>query len=421
MRNLLITFVLISVKLFLSNCQLGKNSDRYSSTVENEQMITIDLDNQDYGNTLDFSTLFKGLMIIPLETTAESLIGSVNSLEFYNETIFVLDNTQSKAVFAFDINGNFIRRYGAVGRGPGEYISPLSFTVNELSEEIYILDHHKLIVFSLDGTLKREITFDEPDYLNSIVCFQGIIYRDHFSTPFRMSNYLLSSTDNQGAILNKWMANQDYTMGLQQMISYGNSFSRSPNDVKYNKPFSDTIFVLQNNIVKPFICFDTKNKISANEMQKLNSITDPMELTQFDLALTAYKGVTDYLESNNLIYVAIRTKYFPKIIICPKTSKVLSFGKVNDDLTRLTTVFPRYTFRNYFVSVVDANSFDFEGGTFNLSINKLISNVKSGLITLSDKDRERLIALDVENCNPVLLLYECKDDIFDKDTNTGKP
>jgi len=104
-----------------------------------------------------YSEVFDSVKIIPLQSPANALIGQIDKILVHNNNIFILDQVQGKAVFEFDINGKFIRRFGRIGRGPGEYIEPNDISVNDKELSIWVNDQRKFIIYDLNGNVLREI------------------------------------------------------------------------------------------------------------------------------------------------------------------------------------------------------------------------------------------------------------------------
>src|SRR5512133_1752017 len=64
--------------------------------------------------------------IIPLETDSNCLIGSISSLSFYKDYIYVFDRRFAKSLFQFSLNGCF-KNKTLIGKGPEELITPRDF------------------------------------------------------------------------------------------------------------------------------------------------------------------------------------------------------------------------------------------------------------------------------------------------------
>jgi hypothetical protein len=108
--------------------------------------------------TEDYEKFIKKVTFIPLETDPQCLISKIDQLYIGSDGIFVLDGMQ-KDIFRFSLDGKFINRIGTTGRGPGEFLNPVHFVVNEKQNVILINDRRqmKILKYSLDGKFIDEI------------------------------------------------------------------------------------------------------------------------------------------------------------------------------------------------------------------------------------------------------------------------
>ncbi len=112
---------------------------------------------------------------VKLETTQESLLGRIQRIELDKETndLVVGDFRNTKRVLRFTKNGDFVRRYGQPGEGPGEYKDLLNFTLTPHGEVI-LLTSSKLMKFSKVGKLLIETRLN---YLaKHLKCIGNLIY-----------------------------------------------------------------------------------------------------------------------------------------------------------------------------------------------------------------------------------------------------
>lgn len=129
---------------------------------------------------IKLSEVASEIKYIPLETTAESLLGQeILDVTLAGGYLFVSDY---KKLFQFTPEGKFVRQIGKVGQGPGEYTeSILGVSYNETLKEVYLSDprQKKLHVYSFDGTFLRDINMDGREYvrLQDKGCFYAI-YND---------------------------------------------------------------------------------------------------------------------------------------------------------------------------------------------------------------------------------------------------
>ena len=113
----LVYFVLVF--LIFSRC-----SDGVEST---EPVIPINVKN--VVETYDMTHIIDStILIIPLETNNNCLIGKIDKLEIKGERIYISDNL-AKSIFIFDMTGKFIHKIDAFGKGPDEYLTISSMTV----------------------------------------------------------------------------------------------------------------------------------------------------------------------------------------------------------------------------------------------------------------------------------------------------
>ncbi|MGM0408211.1 MAG: 6-bladed beta-propeller [Bacteroidota bacterium] len=91
--------------------------------------------------------------VIPLETNDTSLIGITSKLSVFKKHLYLLDTRYNKALFLFDMDGNFIRKT-LRGKGPGEMIYPHDFFIDKKNKKIYVLDTHRQRINVYDLNLK---------------------------------------------------------------------------------------------------------------------------------------------------------------------------------------------------------------------------------------------------------------------------
>jgi hypothetical protein len=378
-------------------------SDRntISKTSINTNLIEINLEEQDYENTVFYTDLFESIKIIPLETNSNCLIGQISEIEIYNDTIYILDKNIAKALFMFDKNGNFIKKIGSLGKGPGEYISPKSFTIDNITRQIKILDEYKVLLFSFVGNYQKEMLLhdgDSPRYLKSV---NGITYLDHQMFQGRTSSYLLSAIDSTGHILKRWLPFKEYNKGLTLPFGTTNHLVNTTNDIKFIQPFFDTIFSISNNEIKPFISISTKNSITSNEINEFNGLTDIKEISDFYWKSKKFLGVKSYIENDNLIIFDFQYNGSThSAFYNPKNKKfIFSKYRVQNDFITMEGYYPFYTtYNNYFISVIDNSNNNFV---------RLMENINNGSNKLSEKQILVLKNLTPES-NPVIVFYECK-------------
>lgn len=130
------------------------NGDLNKKSKDNLTLLKIEwdkvIDKMDYSFMVEDSVL-----IVPLETKDDCLIGKVTKLIYQNNLIYIADNL-SKSVFVFDLSGRLVSKIHSVGNGPGEYANISYFTVHGTG--MIILDHYirRLFFYNASGEFIRD-------------------------------------------------------------------------------------------------------------------------------------------------------------------------------------------------------------------------------------------------------------------------
>lgn len=150
---------------------------------------------------------------VRLETTPKSIIGDINGLEFVDNKIFILDGvSKSKSVLVFDNKGKFLNTIGEKGKGPNEYMSLSSFSVDHKNKLVILHDQgqRSFLFYDFSGDLKKRIKIDD-------------LYLSYFK-PF--NDKILVFT----------------------------------NKLKFNDLFNDVLYLEDNKVIKGYLPFSSKIK-----------------------------------------------------------------------------------------------------------------------------------------------------------------
>ena len=167
-----------------------------------EQKIVVDLSkagkSYDLKNELDPS----GVVIVPLETHRECLIGRIERIFVRKDRIFIYDS-QSKSVYFFDMEGRCTGKLHAYGVGPEEYASMTDAFVDE--ENIYVADSYRkqVQVYDLSGEYVKTIKTPDWSFYGIFTTESRIYYVNMGATHPVAGNYLLFSTDKDGGGFSK--------------------------------------------------------------------------------------------------------------------------------------------------------------------------------------------------------------------------
>ncbi len=123
-------------------------------------------------NEISLSEIDDDITYIPLDNDYPMSI--FYRIEIFNDTIYL--DEMGNGMFALDMSGKMTRRYGSRGRGPGEYVYGLRFTIDRNNRILYLLDMKNILKYSLDGTFLGNISLEKyPGHFRDIKCQNSVI------------------------------------------------------------------------------------------------------------------------------------------------------------------------------------------------------------------------------------------------------
>lgn len=178
---------------------------------------------------------------ILLEKTKAGLISSIDKIKVKNNIIYILDNTGLHYLYVFGINGNFIRKIGKRGKGPGEYSRLCDFDIDK-NGNIYLYDrqHKKLLIYDSLGFFIKEKNLpfraDAFNLLNEGKYIFSVVKENNFSgdhPKIVITDSLFFVKKSYFSYDEKFLDNKGNT----------NIFNECSKGLLYNKPVNDSIFL----------------------------------------------------------------------------------------------------------------------------------------------------------------------------------
>lgn len=181
---------------------------------------------------------------VMLETTDESLIGQIEKLQVFNDTIYILDRRKHPGLYIFDLSGRYLGRVGSVGQGPQEYNEPTDFDVS--SDSIYILDQYKARLHVFDKSLSHRSVHKLPFIATGIsaindstFCFNHVDADNiHLGQLIDYAVYMTGSDFN----IKRFGFRREH--GKYVSLWVPSDFYRSGNLTYYHPPMSNDIFTI---------------------------------------------------------------------------------------------------------------------------------------------------------------------------------
>lgn len=288
------------------------NEKEIIAAKENVKVVKIEYKEPD---TVTKVVSSKDVEYITLETTEESLLGTINELLILNDMIFVLDKKNGKGIFVFDKDGKFQYKIQHLGSGKGKYLKITDFKYNRTTNQIEIYDdaQQKVIIYSVKGEFIKEIN----NTINFYTFFpvsknQRLYYASFFKNKSKTrfeKHYRLYKVNESGKVVYNFLSFDD-EHAYQKILSLPQNFyqAENSNTILFYEAYNNNIYELKKDsiavkykldfsdltIPEGFATSDIKDKsayVKKNKFSHLHKILfdDPEEL------------VFDYVKDNYMV------------------------------------------------------------------------------------------------------------------------
>ena len=393
-NNLYAAFMALSLFLFVAckgNVSSYKNDRTYS--IEEAMQNCQDIYLSDYASDITY---------VPLETTAESIIGNPHKLRAGESNYYVYSSTN---ITVFDSNGKFIALINNNGRGSMEYMIIQDFAENK-DKGLCVLSDSKVLNYSIDGKCNGSVNLDDAGFSNDI----SSVYVKDGTVAVRASS--IAADENEiltlyivDSLLN---VNKIGDMGSKSIYKFGTrgsgTFSGKVYSYKeclrYLNPAADTLYVYDENHNNKFSYAFDYGKYNPNEILINNPvgvrINDVFETDSFlQLALMGNKNSLQqiYKNGNNDKFLSggslILDKQSNKLKAMPYNYTYNAHGFVND-IDGGMPFNPNYSAGNRMYQMISAEKF-----------------IEYAQIGTSEKMKEVASTL-TEESNPVMVVATLK-------------
>lgn len=265
------------------------------------------------------TSIIQSIRYIPLETNEKSILGDIGKLLYLNGMFYIHDRKQM-SIYQFDKWGNFVKKIGTIGRGPGEYVSIQAFDV-DAKGNIYVWDamSHKLVIYYENAGKFSEFRLKKGFEEFIVAGDNHLIVRnllDQGMIKSRIASYDFINDETE-ELLNTGYYYDDF-----DIIRFGHGFSffRSENRTFFYARFKNEIF-----------------EVSSNAgINKIIQIVDPVPSREFinnlkngpNIDFTAYQyiiNIGDIYENSGIITMTIRKDDIYTLMISKESGNYILF------------------------------------------------------------------------------------------------
>ncbi|SUE34593.1 6-bladed beta-propeller [Rikenella microfusus] len=179
--------------------------------------------------------------IIPLENSRDAAFSGINQIRYHKGHYYIFDKYGANSLLVFDSIGNFIRRIGRKGHGPGEFIQLNAFTIQR--DTIFALDANgqKILAYSTEGVYLNDRKTAGLDYPDDLAWLSDgfLFYRALYSDEQPDQVYAVSATNRD---MEPLQTDFKYTEQSPR-VCFELSFFESDSSIVFSRYLNDTLIV----------------------------------------------------------------------------------------------------------------------------------------------------------------------------------
>jgi hypothetical protein len=397
----------VSVSCFDKGKQLRSLDFNIEITSNNDLCHIIDIDQVEKSQSLLLSTLFKSVKSVILESSENSILGSISSLQTHKDLIIILDKVVSKGIFVFDKSGKYLYKIGRNGPGPGEFIEVSDFTLDTQNEKIFVLDNQRQLInvfHLLTGDYVETLRLKGDNIRSFHLQFvDDYLYTDAYSWKKSEDNFLLREIDMKtGDQVKCWLKPIDYNKNFSDLYFTGKGvfYSRNSSKPKFLQLFMDTVMSIGRNEISPYLAITSKNLLTKKDFENAKGNSIEEKISSF-LAIDKIYHIQNYIEFENKVYFEYKQKNRKNFVVYDIDSKktIISRRIIHDLIYEEPVsqgILPRFC---------HTDNSGVYGYVHPMEMDKFIESAKQNQLSDNLDKINEIKTLD-SNSNPVLFMFE---------------
>ena len=270
--------------------------------------ININIDELETRDTLFFSDIFNRAAFIALSDSVP-LGGGISRVLLHNEEIFVIDD-RTVGVHVFDKKGNYLRKIGSRGMGPGEMMQSFDMAIDRERNYIYISDTQFSRINKFDiasGRFQKNLPLPDEARHSFIAFHNNTLYLTQYAGGRNGVCHLfrvVPLNGNESHVI----VPVGYNKGWSNLMANHNGpfLFKADGSVLFSHRFMDVIFQYSDNELIPYIALhgDRNNFVSSQDLSDF-FVLNPEEAWRV-IGIEKYHGIHHYIETDDFIFFRIR-------------------------------------------------------------------------------------------------------------------
>jgi hypothetical protein len=278
-----------------------KKAIAYKTNINSNEVVICPVSNVTDTIQLYLSSLIESCEVVKLQNIPEGLIDRAWHTEVSKNYICIKTYGQYPAKL-FDINGQFLRNIGSVGRGPGEYSSLIGLQFSPKGDMLYLFPFgttRKILVYDISGNHVKDIplvytqrkfkAFFSPDSIitvvsmpfenDSAICFQQT-YNGKLIQKVSPPSYLINQSFDGEVFTNYLTPEYDFYNTASDTL-YHYNVEKNTLEPKFAKDFGETKYISVSREIPGYYFFYFYNK--ENPSQKIIVDKTTLDAKYFNL------------------------------------------------------------------------------------------------------------------------------------------
>lgn len=403
-------YSLLLFLFILQACSIENKEESIKQIDANPNVKTINIDDGSYKESISFVEYYNSPKTILLETTDSCLIQEIQSLEVYENNIYILDNMANR-LYVFDIDGKFSHQIGAPGAGPGEYIQIADFSIDRVNHIIYVYDEFASKVHKYNLKTSQylsSITIQKTGNQNFYILYtEGKLYLNETAIDGKEPKHLLKMLNAQtGKLEEIFLDSKQFNKGWNLTLrNYHNFFyGKGTKFPKYIEWFMNTILTIDGNNIYPSYIIQSKDFATENDVKKLvDTYYSNDRIYNFESIDSKGKiyHIENFVESDKFVYFRFKKS---------NSTHHLFYDKKNDTVQYTTNLTNDYFSKGF--SMNQNFCYYDKTGVYGIVQTDFIPLIKEhyidrGFLNMQLDNYEKIKQI-AEDSNPIILYYPFK-------------
>ena len=245
-----------------------------------------------------------------------------NSIPFINLNCKITPNsiyvsTKGTGIFKFDRQGKLIKKIGRQGRGPGEFMFGIDFTVDEKTGNVFVIDQPNITkVYSQNGTFIRDISLNKigegAGFGADIEIFNSLLFYPN-SLGQGNSKYSWAFLDTLGNLVSR---KENSVPPFQTRTGREACIYKFENKLFYYNFFNDTIFS-----ISPDLSYNAEYLFAQGDYRYPTKTIEQNSISQYQNQLSKIFQPGKMFETMHFIVLPFAYQHKLAILFIDKKTK----------------------------------------------------------------------------------------------------